>query len=161
MNLKAGDLMDFEPIEDYNGDMVLINRLAEFYADREMSWNSGEIVNLNNISCAICHMQSEEAEPYGDTWKYPCKENKSTNWHIGRIIYFINHPEEIKDIEIDNMCNGMYICPIPIIVDGHHRFMAAMWLNSQGKMDKIHCMYGGREDVLDYLTGNIDKCPVE
>ena len=39
--------------------------------------------------------------------------------------------------------------------------MAAMWLNDQGKMNKVHCRYGGRLDVLDYLTGKLNECPDE
>ncbi len=73
----------------------------------------------------------------------------------------INHPEEIRDIEIDNVCVDNYILPAPTIIDGNHRFMAAMWLNDQGKMDKVHCMYGGRMDLLDYLTGKTNECPDE
>ena len=55
----------------------------------------------------------------------------------------------------------LMICPIPVIVDGNHRFMAAMWLHDQGKMEKVHCMYGGRTDLLDYLTGNTEEQPLE
>lgn len=39
--------------------------------------------------------------------------------------------------------------------------MAAMWLHDQGKMEKVHCMYGGRMDLLDYLVGKTDVCPDE
>lgn len=153
--------MDFEPIEEYNGDIVLIDRLAEFFPVESWEWNEGEIVELDDISCAIHEAQPEESIPFGDTWKYLCMESKSTEWHIGRIIYFINHPEEIRDIEIDNVCVDNYILPAPTIIDGNHRFMAAMWLNDQGKMDKVHCMYGGRMDLLDYLTGKTNECPEE
>ena len=90
-----------------------------------------------------------------------CIEEKSTEYHIGRIIYFINHPEEIKDIIIDNLCMDYYIFPSPIIVDGNHRFVASLYLNEKGKMNKIHCRYGGRVDLLDYLTGDSNECPEE
>ena len=153
--------MDFTSMEKYNGDMILINRLAEFFPSESWSWNKGEVVELNDISLAIHEAQLEESSPFGDTWKHLCMENKSTEWHIGRIIYFINHPEEIKDIEIDNICVDNYILPAPTIIDGNHRFMAAMWLNYKGKMDKVHCMYGGRIDVLDYLTGKSNEIPDE
>ena len=118
-------------------------------------------MELDDIACAIHEGQPEEPEPFGDHWKHLCMENKSTEWHIGRVLYFINHPEEIRDIEIDNIRNGMHICPIPVIVDGNHRFVAAMWLHDQGKMEKVHCMYGGRTDLLDYLMGNTDEQPLE
>lgn len=143
-------------MDNYNGDMVIIDRLIEFFPDTGIEWNSGEKVNLQNIDVAIINHQLEEPEPFGDTWEHLCMENKSTQWHIGRILYFINHPEEIKDIELDNYCDNGFIYPEPIIVDGNHRFMAALWLRKQCTMDKVHCRYGGREDILDYLTGRSD-----
>ena len=146
-----------EPIHEYNGDIILIEKLAEFYPSENWEWNEGEIITLEDISIAIHNGMSEIPDPYGDTYMYQPIECKSNDWHIGRIIYFINHPEEIRDVEIDNMCNGMEILPIPVIVDGHHRFAAARWLYDQGKLKEIHCMYGGRVDVLEYLQGKRKK----
>lgn len=148
-------------IGKYMGDMILIDRLAEFFPVDSWQWNEGEIIELDDIACAIHTGQPEEPDPFGHQWRHSYTENKSTQWHIGRILYFINHPEEIRNIELDNICNANYICPIPIIVDGNHRFMAALWLNDQGIMNKVHCLYGGRGDVLNYLTGKINSCPEE
>lgn len=75
----------------------------------------------------------------------------------GRIIYFINHVNEIRDIEIDNECNNGFILPQPLIVDGWHRYVAARWLYDQGKLKEIHCRYGGRVDVLEYLQGKTNS----
>ena len=147
--------------EEYTGDMILINRLSEFYPVESWAWNDDEVVELGDISCAIHNGQAEESEPFGDTWKHLCMESKSTAWHIGRVIYFINHPEEIRDIEIDNLWSDRYIFPVPVIVDGNHRFLAAMWLHDQGRLDEVHCRYGGRTDLLDYLIGKTDQCPDE
>lgn len=147
--------------DEYKGDMLLIERISEFYPVNSWSWNEGEVIELDDIACAIHNGQPEELESFGDTWEHLCMESKSTEWHIGRILYFINHPEEIRDIEIDNLYNRNYICPVPTIIDGNHRFMAAMWLQDQGKKDKVHCRYGGRIDLLDYLTGKTDVCPDE
>lgn len=147
--------------DNYTGDMILIDRLSDFFPVNSWQWNEGEVVELDDITCAIHDGQPEESEPFGDNWKHLCMENKSTEWHIGRILYFIKHPDEIRDIDIDNMCNGNYICTIPVILDGNHRFMAAMWLHDQGEMDKVHCLYGGRTDLLNYLTGEVDICPCE
>ncbi len=36
--------------------------------------------------------------------------------------YFINHVNEIRDIEIDNECSGGVILPQPIIIDGWHHY---------------------------------------
>lgn len=70
---------------------------------------------------------------------------------------FNNHPEEIRDIEIDNECVNNEILPQAVIVDGWHRYAAARWLFDQGKLTQIHCRYGGRLDVLEYLQGMIDE----
>lgn len=141
-------------------DEILIDRLAEFFPIDSWAWNEGETVGLDDIAAALHNKQSEEPEPYGDHWNLS-KESRTKRWHIGRVLYFIKHPDEIRDIEIDNVCDGMDICPIPIIVDGNHRFIAAMYLSSQGKMDRVYCRYGGRMDLLDYLIGKTDVCPCD
>lgn len=33
--------------------------------------------------------------------------------------------------------------------------------NDQGKLKKIHCRYGGRVDILDYLRGKTDSFDCE
>ena len=88
-------------------------------------------------------------------------EQKSREWHIGRILYFINHPNEIRDIQIDNQCSYGYILPQPIIIDGWHRYAAARWLYDQDRLSEIHCRYGGRMDVLEYLQGKIRELECE
>ena len=102
---------DFEPLEEYNGDIIRIDRLIEFFPTEHWSWDGTGQINLDDISVAINENISEISEPYGDTWKHPILEQKSKEWHIGRIIYFINHPMEIRDIEIDNECSGGLILP--------------------------------------------------
>lgn len=148
---------DFIPLKEYNGDIIRIDRLIEFLPTKYWSWDGAKKIYLDDISAAIQKALPEISSPYGDTWKYPVTEHKSREWHIGRIIYFINHPDEIKDVEIDNECNGSYILPRPIIVDGWHRYAAARWLYSRGKLFKIHCKYGGRIDILEYLQGKTNN----
>ncbi len=65
--------------------------------------------------------------PFGDTFKYPPKK-RTSQWHIRRILYFVNHPQEIKNIELDNESSTFDILPVPIIIDGYHRWMAARYL---------------------------------
>ena len=139
----------FEPLNEYYGDIVLIERLSEFYPSEYWNWNDEDYITLDDVSVAVSNGISEISDPFGDTYKHPALEAKSKEWHIGRIIYFINHP--------DNMCNNGWVLPIPIIVDGHHRFVAAKYLHDNKKLETIHCRYGGRMDVLDYLKGNIDE----
>ena len=146
---------DFIPLEEYDGDIIRIDRLNDFLPDESWEWDLQGEINLDDISIAIHEALTENSEPYGDTWEHPVLERRSRDWHIGRIIYFINHPDEIRDIDIDNECDGKYILPKPIIVDGWHRYAAARWLYDQGKLTKIHCRYGGRVDVLEYLQGKL------
>ena len=120
---------DFEPLEEYNGDIIRIDRLIEFLPTEHWSWDETGEINLNDISIAI-----HEAIPE-----------------------IINHPIEIKDIEIDNECSDNFILPQPVIIDGWHRYVAARWLYDQGKLSEIHCRYGGREDLLLYLKGETDE----
>ena len=127
------------------------------WADAELEYK-GKLFNENVVSDVMWERFIEEfPDKDGDTWKHPVLEQKSREWHIGRIIYFINHPMEIRDIEIDNECSGNIILPQPIIVDGWHRYAAARWLYDQGKLTEIHCRYGGRVDVLEYLQGKTDS----
>ena len=149
--------MDFESLEEYNGDMIRIDKLIEFLPTEHWEWDETGKIDLDDISIAIHEGIPEISDAYGDTWKHPVLEHKSRDWHIGRILYFIKHPDEIRDIEIDNECSGRYILPQPVIVDGWHRYAASRWLFSQGKLSEIHCMYGGRMDVLEYLQGKTDE----
>ena len=145
--------------EEYNGDIILIDKLIEFLPTEHWEWDETGKIDLDDISIAIHEGVLEIPDPYGDTWNHPVLEHKTRDWHIGRILYFIKHPNEICNIEIDNECDNGYILPQPVIVDGWHRYAAARWLFDQGKLDKIHCRYGGRSDVLEYLKGNTDKYP--
>lgn len=146
---------DFISLEEYDGDIIRIDRLNDFLPDESWEWDLQGEINLDDISIAIHEALPENSEPYGDTWKHPVLERRSRDWHIGRIIYFINHPDEIRDIDIDNECDGKYILPKPVIVDGWHRYAAARWLYDQGRLIEIHCRYGGRVDVLEYLQGKL------
>lgn len=146
-------------MEEYYGDVILLNKLIEFIPKEYWEWENTEKIDLEDISIAMHEGIPEIPDPYGDTWNYLVLESRTREWHIGRILYFINHPNEIRDIEIDNECDYGYILPKPIIIDGWHRYAAARWLYNQGKLFTIHCRYGGRLDVLEYLKGNLNKYP--
>lgn len=160
MGMSMDNLEVLHDVED-DSDIILIKRLATFYEDIEWNWGQEESINLAVIEKSVKKGVEEISEPYGDDWKYPVQGNKSVEWHIGRIIYFINHPDEIRNVNIDNEYSGDYIFPIPVIIDGNHRVLAAIYLNSVGKLEKMHCNYGGRLDLLDYLKGVSDTCPSE
>lgn len=142
---------------EYHGDIIRIDRLIEFFPTEHWSWDETGEINLDDISMAIHDGVPEISDPYGDMWEHPVLEQRSREWHIGRIIYFISNIDEIKDIEIDDECCGGFVLPQPVIIDGWHRYAAARWLYDQKKLVKIHCKYGGRLDVLEYLQGKRNK----
>ena len=148
--------MKFEPLEEYNGDMIRIDKLIEFLPTEHWEWDETGKIDLDDISIAIHEGIPEISDAYGDTWKHPVIEHRTRDWHIGRILYFIKHPDEIRDIEIDNECSGGYVLPQIVIIDGWHRYAASRWLFSQGKLSEIYCTYCGRMDVLEYLQGKTD-----
>ena len=143
---------------EYEGDIILADRLIDLIG-RDRQWN-GTVITVESISNSIGKI-SETSEPFGDFWKHIPKQARTDDYHIARIIYYINHPEQIRDIEIDNETYGDYIAPIPVIVDGNHRHMALVYLNSIGAMEYAHCRYGGRQDLLEYLRGNIEYNAIE
>ena len=96
-------------------------------------------------------------EPYGDTWKHPVKKERDRDYHISRIIYFVDHPNEIDGIEVDNPCIDNGILPGCEIIDGWHRIAAALIL----KLRKVNINYGGRSDVENYISGIINERPEE
>lgn len=149
---------------DENGlDIILVDRLYEFIKSR--CWFRAGEITIDDIEDAIIR----GVKPIKDQYKkYGCmdfelteeyNENEVRDWHIGRIIYFIQNPEEIIPIEMDNKCsyNYKYFYPIPLIYDGNHRFLAKVYL----KHKTIKAYYSGRIDLLDYLTGKTDVRPIE
>jgi len=147
----------------YNGDIILTKRFSEYYED--IAWNENPITD-EMVKYAIENGVTGEPTPYGNTelvadWVKIV--DRSDEWHVARIIYFINNPYEIRDIWVDNKCyHGRYpgtsrILPIPFITDGHHRYRAVAYLG----LDKFHCQYSGRMDLLAYLTGENDVKPIE
>lgn len=92
-------------IENYDGDIILMKRLVEFFPDYWEWDNSGKIY-LNDINNALQKSLPEINDFYGDEFLYPVVKQRTRGWHIGRILYFIKHKAEIKDIEIDNEYSG-------------------------------------------------------
>lgn len=141
--------------EQYNGDIIRMDRLIQLFPTEHWSWDETGEIDLEDISNAIHESIPEISDPYGDMWNHPAMEQKTREWHIGRIIYFIKHPMEIKDIDIDNDYFEGNINPE--ILDGWHRYAAARWLYDQGKITEIHCRYGGNLDTIKYLRGELNE----
>ena len=131
-------------------ELLLMERLQE-YISTPFYWNSIEIY-LQDIENYIHHTKHklhnfDRCDVYMDEW------NKRD--HIERILYFIDYPEKIDAIHIDNKCVDSQIYPIPFIEDGQHRFLASAYR----KEKYIPVIYSGRIDLLDYLKGDSDIKP--
>ena len=78
--------------------------------------------------------------------------DRDTEYHLGRIRYFLDHlttGADLDPIEVDNQCDNGHIYPIPILDDGNHRFAAYIIAGRA----TIPANYGGRVDLLEYLEG--------
>ena len=136
----------------------LIELLPWFSIESGFSWIPNESpISLEEIRHAQQKGIKAESRPYGDAWKYDLDQTYTRETHIARVLHFVEHPEEIVRIHVDNRCEGMYVCPECVIVDGWHRLLAALVLG----FEKISVVYNGREDIEDYLSGKIDVCPVD
>lgn len=80
-------------------------------------------------------------------------------WDYGRIHHFYKRllaSEALDAIMVDNECNFGRIYPVPVLLDGHYR-LAASYLAG---VRVIPVYYGGRLDLLRYLTGARKTCSV-
>jgi hypothetical protein len=134
-------------------DTILVSRIRESLMD-VMYWDDIEITILE-IQSRINDKEIEEViTPFPSSLTHGRENGKFTKeWHIGRVKYFYNHPKMITPIDVDNHCESNYITGEPIIVDGHHRLIAAMLRNDK----TIEANYSGLVDTLDWLLGKIDE----
>lgn len=139
---------------------VIVDRLIEMAGidTKEIwSWPDASPLSLEEVLLEKSNGKPGSSEPYGDTWKHPVKVQRDKSYHISRIIYFIDHPQEIAGIEVDNPCVDNGILPGCEIIDGWHRIAAAIIL----KLQKIWIDYGGRADIEDYICGRTEIRPKE
>ena len=86
------------------------------------------------------------------------RKQPSRAWDYGRIRFFYEQllaGVVLDPITIDNECYNNQIYPVPILLDGHHRLAAAHLAG----VPTICASYGGRLDLLRYLTGTRKTCP--
>lgn len=132
-------------------DRILVDRLTEFVGP-PFCWD-GHKITVDDVMTAMqngIELQTEEYQPpmgaYGQ---------KSKEWHMGRIAYFVKNPNKITPLDVDNACHGALILPHPVLMDGHHRLMAL--IIRKRKWCEVN--YSGLMDVLGYLQGKINISP--
>ena len=87
-------------------------------------------------------------------------EGLDDDWHIGRARFFYDQllaGDTLDPISLDNVCNGSHIYAMPVVIDGHHRLGASLLAG----VPTIPAYYGGRTDLLSYLTGRRKTCPID
>ena len=131
-------------------DKLLVARLWELYAWPERSLPMRKMTIAKILTyCAQPTYVSDHAR----TVKQPTRA-----WDYGRIRFFYEQllaGVTLDAIQVDNVCNGGRIYPEPILLDGHHRLAASHLAGTR----IIRASYGGRTDLLRYLTGARKTCP--
>lgn len=134
---------------------------SEYKSEIRFDFCNGYITKLNDIKKAIENGFKGTSVPFGDKDKFIPDMNKDINYHINRVIYFINNPNEIKDIKIRSAWwinnNTLFARPHLEIVDGYHRIASAFYLNLK-YIDIINYDYI-RNDVMDYITEKSNVVP--
>ena len=138
--------MGYEISDGAKVDYILLGRFRPFY----FSW-FGEHIPRTVGQLLRCLPEpgyvEEEKRPSGDD-----------AWHARRVRYFYDElraGRSLTPILVDCECRNSRIYPEPVLVDGHHRFAAYVF----AKRRVVPAYYGGRVDVLEYLTGQRRALP--
>lgn len=129
---------------------VIVERLWSLYAwpERNLPMRGMTIEKLLTYPSQpdyVCDMARTRKQP-------------TRAWDYGRIRHFYEQllaGVVLDAIEVDNECNWGRIYPLPVLLDGHHRLAASYLAGTP----IIHVSYGGRLDLLRYLTGKRKTCP--
>lgn len=129
---------------------VIVARLWEIYPWPERNLPMRKMTVAKILTYPV---QSVYVSDDARTRKQPTRA-----WDYGRIRHFYERllaGERLDAIEVDNECDHGRIYPVPILLDGHHRLAASHLANAP----IIFVNYGGRVDLLRYLTGARQTCP--
>lgn len=138
-------------------EYFILARLEEFFADMTDPWGSGfEPLMLDDETIepvphpytVAVEAAAAKGEPDWDLW--------SAQLHAGRIRYLMTSEGDLQHpIVIDCLCNGGYIYPEPLLIDGWHRYMAHRALKSE----RVPVSFGGLLSLAKYLRGETNVCP--
>jgi hypothetical protein len=125
-------------------DMIRVDRLMQFLPFEHCCDSIG--IEMDELIGAM-----PNAVPVAGHVPY---SSRDFAYHVGRVKHFIESGIP-SPIVLDNVCGRGSIYPVPVLLDGHHRFLAAM----ERYDEFIPCHYGGRTDLLLWLTGESDDLP--
>ena len=133
-----------------NPDKLHVERLWELYTWPE--WN------LPMRGMTIVKLLTYRTQPDYVSEKARTRKQPTRAWDYGRIRFFYERllaGDPLDAIEVDNVCGNGRIYPEPLVLDGHHRLAASHLAGAR----IILASYGGRVDLLRYLTGARKMCP--
>jgi len=135
-------------------DYIKVKRLRQ-YIKFPINWGNIEITYKDIIE-GIKNNIPEQEDVFATSWtEIYLGDEVNKEWHIGRILYFVNNPDKIDPIMLDNDYSDYDIFPIPIITDGNHRYVATVIRNDEF----IPANYNGLVSLLEYLKGESDIKP--
>ena len=123
---------------------VLVDRLWQLYF-----WPES---NLPMRKMTVARLLTYPAQPVYVSDEDRTRKRPTRAWDYVRIRYFYElllAGELLDAIEVDNECNWGRVYPVPVVLDGHHRLAASHLAGAP----IIRVNYGGRVDLLRYLTG--------
>lgn len=131
-------------------DKLLVARLWTLYAWPEWS--------LPMRKMTVQKLLRYRAQPKYISDDTRTRKQPARRWDYGRIRFFYERllaSETLEPVDVDNRCDYGHIYPEPVLLDGHHRLAASHLANAP----TILANYGGRVDLLRYLTGARKTCP--
>lgn len=142
-------------------DHLIISRLLRSYGwePRTVPYedsHQGHIMGLITLT----RERLLQAEPVSGFVGDDDRHGLDVSWHVGRVRHFYDRlvlGAALEPITVDNVCSGGKVYPQAVVVDGHHRLIAAKLFRAK----TVPASYSGRVDLLDYLTGKRPKAPQE
>ena len=112
---------------------------------------------------AFTNGEKEDDRYFGENGSLNKDVEPTRQYHISRVIYFMNHPELIVDIRVKSAwwMQDNKVCSHPHlqIEDGYHRVLAGICLGWEDESVEIVNYDYIRQDVLDYLLYDSYQLP--
>lgn len=117
---------------------LLLPRLLHLYDP----WNALGISDTEMFRTTVDHSQACGFTP--DVARQP-------GYHASRVRHFMDHPDTIQPICVDNEFLGtLSSAAVVVVTDGHHRLIAAAYLG----WVMINAEYGGLVSIGEWLKGH-------
>ncbi len=123
---------------------LLVSRLSQYITLRDVCNYIG--IRLEDL------YQMNRVKP-SNVWKE--ETDRDLQYHLQKIKYYVQNGIS-EPIDIDNLSMNGSVVKWPVIIDGRHRYLAALLRRDT----YIPCTYSGDSELLAYLTGEITQKPL-